>query len=252
MTTTPDPLALAMDILQRLELLLGTDPHFRTLFPKQNPFPYLAPELSLYDKNTEQSAIYSFGVLVFERLTDELPNRFESLEQVRPGQFPRGLSFLIDRCLACRESRISSFDDVKNTLLKCDPKRTRKTTTPNRQLEAHFLYRSAAAVLDMALALGLCLMIPEHDSVTFFMICILMEFLCVSLWQTSFGRDLLNLELRSQNQQELTPQRLALRTLLKIFSLLLLGVGYWPALYDGSKQPFYDEALAIKVLHKRS
>lgn len=99
---------------------------------------YYAPEIEKDGQSDERSDIYSFGVLLYQMLTRELPSGFwEPLKVARPDLDER-FDDIVGRCLKRKpEERFQSIDEVKEALDEI------AFSTPDGKVGKHTLSRQS-------------------------------------------------------------------------------------------------------------
>ena len=126
-----------------LEEALARDSRHKITSAFLGTIPYMAPERLIYmDSGSIRSDIYSFGVMVYQMLTRQLPysptqlaenhtviisENYLPLVTVRP-DIPEDFSAMVDRCLEKEpENRYADFDELKEVIASLYETHTKST-----------------------------------------------------------------------------------------------------------------------------
>lgn len=196
----------------------------------------------------EAQRVSFFGIWLFHELSGEFPNGVETLADLRPGYYSPELSAFLANALAS-PPRFHSLKELRERLegLRFEPLEQGAARGP-KQVQAGWMFRALAALID-SLWITLTAWGFELGLEGGLGVFLLFECLLVPLFQSSPGLAAIGLEWRGDAKGRLRARLLG-RGLVKIVSLLLLGIGYgWPLL-RGEKRPWHEALFDLKLVHR--
>lgn len=216
---------------------------------KGEEFRYFSPALApgQEKKMAEAERVGFFGIWLFHELSGEFPNGVETLADLRPGSYSPELSAVLADALAC-PPRVHSLEELRESLEGLSFEAMEAEARQPGQVQAGWLYRFLAALID-GLWIFLTASLFELGLESMLGVFLLLECLLIPLCQSSPGLTALGLEWIG-GEKSVSRARLLGRGLVKIVSLLLLGIGYgWPLL-RGGKRPWHEALFDLKLVHR--